>query len=133
MTLIEVMVALLVTTVALLGALATVGATIRGSNYSRNATEASVLVQSRLEAMISMPASTVTSSSPADGVYSTETTLDANGRTNTTNGVFTRVTTWSTINDTTGLRRVVSVTVSWNDGMGSPHSVSGSRQKDPSS
>ena len=46
LTLIEVMVALLVTTIALLGALATVGITVRGANFSRNATEASMLVQS---------------------------------------------------------------------------------------
>ncbi|MGZ3425606.1 MAG: type IV pilus modification PilV family protein, partial [Polyangia bacterium] len=114
MTLIEVMVALLVTTVALLGALATVGATIRGSLYSRNATEASVLVQSQLEAMVSMPS--VTATSPANNSSTTETTLDGTGAVNSTAGVYTRVTSWSTTTDT--LRRVVTVTVSWLDGMG---------------
>ena len=79
MTLIEVMVALLVTTIALLGALATVGITVRGAAFSRSATEASVLVQSKLEQWVSLPAANVTTSSPADGTIITESCLDANG------------------------------------------------------
>jgi Tfp pilus assembly protein PilV len=123
MTLIEVMVALLVTTVALLGALATVGATIRGSIFSRNATEASVLAQSQLEAMVSLP--TVTTTNPANGT-TTEPTLDGTGA---AGSIYTRSTTWGPSSD--GLRRVVTVTVSWQDGMNATHSVTGARQKDP--
>jgi prepilin-type N-terminal cleavage/methylation domain-containing protein len=129
MTLIEVMIALLVTTVALLGALATLGVTIRGTTFSRTATEASVLVQSQLEAMVSLP--TVTATSPADNTTTSETTLDGNGITNTTSGVYQRDTTWSTTSD--GLRRVVTVSVSWLDPVDNTkrHYVTASRQKDP--
>jgi prepilin-type N-terminal cleavage/methylation domain-containing protein len=125
MTLIEVMIALLVTTVALLGALATVGATIRGANFSRNATEASVLAQARLEAMVSLPAGTVTLSTPIDGDLPDE-TLDALGNLGT---IYTRRTTWGTTPDK--LRRTVTVTVTWKDGLGMPHKVVAARQKDP--
>jgi Tfp pilus assembly protein PilV len=131
MTLIEVMIALLVTTVALLGALATVGVTIRGANFSRSATEASVLAQSKLEEMVSLPAATVTSSSPADGTTTIETQLDGSGMVNVTTGVYTRTTVWSTTTVPDALRRVVTVTVQWTDGAGTLHQVVAARQKDP--
>jgi Tfp pilus assembly protein PilV len=128
MTLVEVMMALLVTTVALLGALATLGATVRGTTFSRNATEASVLAQSQLETVVSWP--TVTATSPADGTTTTENNLDSNGISTTSpNGAYTRATAWSSTAD--GQRRVVSVTVSWLDGMGGTHQVTAARQKDP--
>jgi Tfp pilus assembly protein PilV len=128
MTLIEVMVALLVTTVALLGALATVGATIRGGIFSRNATEASVLAQSQLETIVSMSAASVTTSSPADNTITTENGLDGNGMTGSGGG-YTRETKWTTSAD--GARRVITVKVGWLDGMNLPHYVYASRQKDP--
>jgi Tfp pilus assembly protein PilV len=127
MTLIEVMIALLVTTVALLGALATVGMTIRGAAFSRSATEASVLVQSQLEALVSLP--TVSASNPADGTTTTEAQLDGNGMTGAASGIYTRTTTWSTTSD--GQRRLVTVTVSWLDGLNVAHQVTAVRQKDP--
>lgn len=108
LTLIEVMVALLVTTIALLGALATVGITVRGANFSRSATEASVLAQSKLESLVSLPTGTTGGALPAAG--SPETNLDANGNVTAT-GVYTRTTSWS---QTTTQRKVV-VDVSWPD------------------
>jgi len=108
LTLIEVMVALLVTTVALLGALATVGVTVRGANFSRNTTEASVLAQAKLESLVSLPQGTSGGTLPSN---STETGLDANGNTTTT-GIYTRTTTWTAPTTT---QRKVSVDVSWPD------------------
>ena len=121
MTLVEVMVALLVTTVGLLGALASVGVTVRGANFSRSASEASVLVQSKLEQVISLPAGTTTGTLPSGGLPET---LDANGNTTTT-GPYTRTTTWSTVPG--GLQRQVQVQVDWKDGMNVQHSVMASR------
>jgi prepilin-type N-terminal cleavage/methylation domain-containing protein len=107
LTLIEVMIALLITTVALLGALATVGITVRGANYSRTATEASVLAQSKLEQLVSLPVGTVVGALPPG---STETGIDVNGN---TGGVFTRVVTWTASTD--ALRRQCQVEVDWTD------------------
>ncbi len=130
MTLIEVMIALLVTTVALLGALATVGVTIRGTGFSRATTEASVLAQSRLETVVSWP--TVTATNPPDGT-TTESSLDANGMVSTSAGIYQRDTIWSTTAD--GSRRVVTVKVSWADAIDNAdskrHYVWASRQKVP--
>jgi Tfp pilus assembly protein PilV len=125
MTLVEVLIALAVTTVALLGALAMVGMTIRSAAFSRSASEASTLAQAQLEALVSLPS--VTASSPADGSSTTETQLDGNGMVNTTNGGYTRTTAWSSNN---GLR-VVTVSVAWVDGFAVTHQVSAARQKVP--
>ena len=126
MTLIEVMMAMIVTLVALMGALATVGMLIRGSAFSRSVTEASALAQSLLEALVSLP--TVPASSPAAGT-TTETQLDGNGMVNSASGLYTRATTWSTSSD--GLCRVITVDVSWIDGLNVPHHVWAARQKAP--
>ncbi len=139
LTLIEVMVALLVTTIALLGALATVGVTVRGANFSRMATEASVLVQSKLEQMVSYTASTVTASTPVDGTTITEPCLDANGTApavSCTAGQlaaypYQRVTVWGTTTAPDAGRRTLTTTVSWTDANGNPHSVVATRLKDP--
>jgi prepilin-type N-terminal cleavage/methylation domain-containing protein len=131
LTLIEVMIALVVTTVALLGALATVGMTVRGAAFSRSTSEATVLVQSQLEALVSQTG--VTATSPADGTQTIETQLDGNGMTNTVTGQYTRTTTWGTITDATGQRRLVTVRVQWPDAIDSTktHQVIAVRQKDP--
>src|SRR5262249_12563229 len=75
MTLIEVMVALGLASVGMLGALAMVGASMRGGSFSRNMTEASVLVQSKLESELLRTG--VTQSSPQG--TTTESSLDALG------------------------------------------------------
>jgi Tfp pilus assembly protein PilV len=124
LTLIEVMIALLVTTIALLGALATVGVTTRGANFSRSATEASVLVQSTLEQLVSLPTGTTGGALPAVPPQP-ETLLNANGTT-IPPGIYTRTTQWTQ----TAQRRQVTVTVGWTDGLGAPHSVTASRTQD---
>lgn len=121
LTLIEVMVALLVTTVALLGALATVGITVRGANFSRSATEASILAQSALEANVSLLTGATGTLPP-----NTSETLDGNGTANVA-GIYTRTTEWSASAD--GLLRICKVTVTWTDGLGSPHQVIAQRQQ----
>ena len=139
LTLIEVMVALLVTTIALLGALATVGVTVRGANFSRMATEASVLVQSKLEELVSTSAVNVTASTPADNTTITEPCLDANGIapivTCSAGALaaypYQRETKWGTTTTPDTGRRTVQVTVSWTDGNGNPHQVVATRLKDP--
>ena len=126
LTLIEVMVALLVTTVALLGALATVGITVRGASFSRSATEASILAQSKLEEQVSLPSGT-TGTLPTSG--GTESNLDGNGNTQVNGtGIYTRITEWTPSTD--GLRRICTVKVWWKDGLGTQHWVYASRQQD---
>ena len=117
MTLIEVMIALVVTTVGLLGALAMVGSLYVGSTFNRNATEALTLAQSKIEQINSQQ---VTLANPPDTFLETE-ILDALGNVVATPG-FTRTTLWGT-NLAQQTRRIL-VTVSWNDGGGRPHSVS---------
>lgn len=128
LTLIEVMVALLITTIALLGALATVGITVRGANFSRNATEASVLAQTKLEQEVSLPQGSTSTTLPASSNETGLTAIDANGMTGNSNSIYSRSTTWSLSSD--GLRRVCTVIVSWTDGLGVPHYVYASRQQD---
>ena len=127
MTLIEVMIALLVTTIALLGALATVGITVRGANFSRNATEASVLVQTKLESLVSLPQGVSGGALPGNTTETGSTAIDANGNTGT-GGIYTRTTTWT--QTTSPAQRTCTVTVSWTDLTGSPHSVTASRTQD---
>ena len=129
LTLIEVMIALLVTTIALLGALATVGITIRGANFARTATEASVLAQSKLEQLVSLPQGTQGGSLPTGtGLVGTESNIDANGNNNPP-GIFTRITSWSTSSD--GIRRTCTVEVDWTDTINPlvTHKVYASRQQ----
>ncbi|HEY1587874.1 MAG TPA: prepilin-type N-terminal cleavage/methylation domain-containing protein [Polyangia bacterium] len=125
LTLIEVMIALLVTTIALLGALATVGITVRGANFSRNATEASVLVQTKLESLVSLPQGPSGGALPV--TVSPELTLDANGLTVPT-GIYTRTTKWT--QTASPAQRTCTVTVSWTDLTGSSHAVTASRTQD---
>jgi hypothetical protein len=127
LTLIEVMIALLVTTIALLGALATVGITIRGANFSRTASEASVLAQSKLEQLVSLPQGKQGGSLPTGtGMAGPEANIDANGN---AGGIFTRITTWSPSPD--GIRRICTVEVDWPDTINPlvTHKVFASRQQ----
>ena len=127
LTLIEVMIALLVTTIALLGALATVGITVRGANFSRNATEASVLVQAKLEQLVSLPQGTSGGALPSNTSETGPTAIDANGNTGT-GGIYSRFTTWS--QTTTPAQRTCTVNVTWSDLTGKSHSVTASRTQD---
>jgi Tfp pilus assembly protein PilV len=127
MTLIEVMAALMLATVALLGALALLLSSTRGGVFARSLTEASTLVQSKLETVAAR--SSVTSSSPADGLESQETKLDAFGAVNTTAGQYTRTTVWSTQTIGSCTRRRATVTVTWSDAFGTPHTVTAWRER----
>jgi prepilin-type N-terminal cleavage/methylation domain-containing protein len=119
MTLIEVMVALVVTTVGILGALAMISSLFVGATFNRNATEAMTLAQSTIEQVDSQ---IITMSSPADGPAAAETGLDAYGVTGSgPTNIFTRQLTWGTTLD--NQRRSVNVVVSWNDGAGKAHQV----------
>jgi type IV pilus assembly protein PilV len=127
MTLIEVMVALLVASVGLLGSLAMVGAVWNGTTFSRHATEAQVLAQSRLEQLQSL-VSTTSNPLPSDtapvGAFADETgtgvvanPIDATGAAAPATGgtLFYRQVQWSTLNYATGLQRGINVKVCWND------------------
>ena len=129
MTLVEVMIALLITVVGLLAALAMLGTVVRSGSFSRRATEASVLAQSRLESLVSM--SVVTATNPPDsgaGSPASTEAIDALGNPSAS-GPYTRTTAWSTTPD--ARRRVVTVTVSWLDSAAVKHAVVAARQKDP--
>jgi prepilin-type N-terminal cleavage/methylation domain-containing protein len=124
-TLIEVMIALCVSVVGLLGGLALVLSLLSGGVFARRMTEASTLAQSKLEVV---NAQLVTATTPADGAVFTESTLDAFGAV-VAGGSYTRTTTWGTTGD--GLRRSVVVTVSWLDATNRAHSVSATEERIP--
>jgi prepilin-type N-terminal cleavage/methylation domain-containing protein len=127
-TLIEVMIALVVSLVGLLGALGLTISIMTGGTFSRNMTEASTLVQSKLETVNSQ---VITLTSPSNGLVSPTECLDAYG--NALSGSpcpqYTRLTTWGLTSD--GLRRSVVVEVDWNDGASNLHSVSASAERIP--
>ena len=124
-TLIEVMIALVVSLVGMLGALGLTVSIMNGGTFARYMTEASTLAQSKLEAINSQ---VITLTSPANGTVQTETTLDAYGSVVST-GQYTRTTTWGVTAD--GLRRGITVNVSWVDGAGITHNVSASEERIP--
>jgi Tfp pilus assembly protein PilV len=101
-TLIEVMIAILLTVVAVLGMMALFKVETQAGASSRRETEAAVLAQDRLEALR-------TRAALADGTDITESGLDANGM---LSGPFTRRSLVTAVG--TNLR--ISVTVSWDDG-----------------
>jgi len=124
MTLIEVMIALVVTTVGLLGALAVVGVSVKGANFSRSTTEASVLAQSKLEQKVSLPVGATTDTAPANETEY----FDVNGvSTAQASAYFTRSTFW-TLGVNGGKARQLSVSVTWTDVI--PRAVWASRIQD---
>jgi prepilin-type N-terminal cleavage/methylation domain-containing protein len=125
MTMMEVMIALAIATVGLLGALAMLGTLFRGAAQGRAFSEAMTLAQSKLEAEVSRgPISLVTPASTT----TTEAAMDALGRT-TGSGPFdyTRSTTWSVTTD--NLRRKVAVTVTFTDSGGATHPLTVERER----
>jgi type II secretory pathway pseudopilin PulG len=134
MTLIEVLVALLLATIALLGALALLLTSTRGGAFARNMTEASILAQSKLEERVTMTGVTTTTSPlvPPNGAETVETTLNALGKVDTAAGIFTRTTTWGLVTAPDGsLRRSITVTVAWLDAAGKGHAVTAARDRAP--
>jgi Tfp pilus assembly protein PilV len=86
-TMIEVMVAMLLTAIAIIGILALFMAQTRASGYSRHMTEATALCQDKLEQLRTLTASSV-------GISGTDNNLDEKGVSGT--GIYTRTWTWVT-------------------------------------
>lgn len=84
-TMIEVMVAMLLTAIAIIGIMALYMAQTKASGFSRHMTEATALCEDKLEQLRTMTASSV-------GINGTQTTLDEKGKTGA-GGVYTR--TWT--------------------------------------
>jgi prepilin-type N-terminal cleavage/methylation domain-containing protein len=125
MTLIEVMVALLVTTVGLLGALAVVGISTRGGNFSRSTTQASLLAQAKLEQRVSLPTGKTSDSLPTvDPTDCFDVSGIATSSCSASTAFFTRTTKWTFSPD--GKQRQMQVDVKWTD-MTGPHAVSAVR------
>jgi type II secretion system protein I len=103
-TLIEVLVALSIMSLGMIGILALQKAATSASGYSRRATEAAVLAEDRLEKMRTLPLSTV-----IDGFD----TVDASGVEND-EGLFTR--TWTIV--TADEIATLTVRVQWNESDG---------------
>jgi type II secretory pathway pseudopilin PulG len=145
-TLIEVLIALLIATVGLLGALAMLGSLVGGTSFSRNATEASVIAQSRLEELQALTNVTAVPPVPADtagcnpiDVAACTTAMAAlpndppNGVLDGTGkvyisappptAIYTRKVAWNTITGLGSSVRQVRVDVSWTDAGGRAHSV----------
>ncbi len=126
-TLIEVMVALLIATVGLLGALAMIATIMRGSTFARNVSEASALLQSKVEEAQALAGVSLVPPVPANGTV-TESGIDAFGR-SAPDGIFTRATTWGITAD--NQRRTVAITVTWNDNGGQQHAISATAERIP--
>lgn len=129
LTLLEVLIALLVSTVGLLGALAMLGTILGGGQFSRDATEASILAQDRLEELVILPGTSL----PLNG-STVENQVNAFGKINVTDGsgIYTRTTTWGSYTDSQGnLRRTIAVAVSWLDALGRPHAITAQRERSP--
>ena len=125
-TLIEVMMAMMIALVGLMGLLAITLVMGRGAMYTRNLSEASLLVQTKIEEIQSQVGVTVTPANPPNGA--TVEVLDALGRISST-GSFTRTTTWSISSD--GLRRVAEVSVVFADASGTTRTVIASTERIP--
>jgi len=138
MTLIEVMVALIVASIGLLGTLALMGTIVRGGDYSRRVTEASVLLQYKLEEYTIKPYLNLpgdgTLCSPAGTVLPDADTVNALAQSPAglqPGQAYTRTTYVCTFTDATGTRRRVTTTVSWTDNFNRPHSITASRERVP--
>jgi Tfp pilus assembly protein PilV len=125
MTMMEVMMAIIVATIGLLGSLAMMSLLFRTSTYSRNLSEAMALVQQKLEAEVSRGAITLTVPASAS---TTESVMDGLGNTAGAGPfLYTRATTWSVSTD--GKRRKIAVTVTFNDNAGIQHTVLAERER----
>jgi prepilin-type N-terminal cleavage/methylation domain-containing protein len=125
MTLVELLVALVVATIGLLGTLALLGTLFAGSTFSRSLTEATTLAQAKAEETVVAPLN------PPDGTQPVESGLDGLGRAVLPPGPYTRTTTWSTVIDAAGARRHVEVVVSWIDGRSIAHQVTAQVERIP--
>jgi prepilin-type N-terminal cleavage/methylation domain-containing protein len=112
-TLIEVMVALLLAAIAIMGILGLYTTSTRASGFSRHTTEATILAEDKIESLRLLPAVQV-------GTAITEPGLGALGTTST--GIFTRSYTSLLVPNPACNYANVQVIVTWNDD-GTDHSV----------
>jgi hypothetical protein len=146
MTLIEVMIALLVATVGLLGALAMLSTLLSGSSFSRHLTEASVIGQSRIEELQMLVGVTAVPANPPDtslgcdpdpmavgcvpvedppAGYANGTLLDGTGKpaAATAGGLFQRYVAWGSQVGGGAQLRLMRVDVRWTDSFGRLHQI----------
>lgn len=124
MTMIEVLMAIVVAMIGLLGALAMISMLFRSATFSRNLSEATSLVQSRLETQVTLTPISLTTSLGT----TTEAVMDALGQTTGAGPfLYTRTTVWSLSSD--GKRCKIAVTVSFNDAAGIQHNVTAERER----
>jgi type IV pilus modification protein PilV len=150
MSLIEVLVALLVSAIGLFGALALIGTLLKGGDFSRRMTEASVLAQFKLEEIVSWRFTDITSSvnsttnaqfislstdcgsfSAAAPVSTAQNeTIDSTGKTWAAGAgtKFTRSWDGCTPTGSAGARKRVYVWLQWTDAVGQ-HTVTLSRER----
>jgi type II secretory pathway pseudopilin PulG len=124
MTMMEVMMAIIVATIGLLGSLAMMSLLFRTSTYSRNLSEAMALVQQKLELEVSRGPITLTT--PPDG-STAEAMMDGLGNTAGTPALYTRTTIWSPSTD--AKRRKIVVQVMFQDNRGIQHTVQAERER----
>ena len=124
MTMMEVMMAIIVATIGLLGSLAMVSTLFRGATFTRNMAEALSLVQSKLEIEVSRGSISLTV--PTSSAVA-ESPMDALGDTTASIKPFTRTTTWSVTSD--GKRRKVQVDVVFTDTQGMAHTLTAYRER----
>ena len=103
-TLIEVMVALVVTVLGLIAVTGTLMASMHGTSYARHATEATVLAEDKLEMLILTPLSQLASGTDR---------VDPQGQVRSTDGF---VRTWTV--DWDGNLARIAVAVAWHEGDG---------------
>jgi prepilin-type N-terminal cleavage/methylation domain-containing protein len=128
MTLLEVMIALLIASVGLLGALAMLGTLMSGGSYSRAVTDASILAQEKVEDQLALVAI------PAVGTTGTDPNIDRFGMALPTGSPqqYLRTWIWSSYTDSLGsTRNRVSVSVAWSDTLGTTHTIYAERERAP--
>ncbi len=100
-TMIEVMIAMVLTAVAIMGIIALYITQTKASNFSRHSTEAAMLAQDKVER--------IRTGSGSAGMLTTDTAVNERG---SASGIFTRTTTMSSA---TGNYWDMKVTVTWSD------------------
>lgn len=118
-TLIEVMIALTLTAVAVLGLIAMYASSMKASGFSRHQAEAAALAQEKVEQLRSGPAGSIGSGSDVN--------LDPIGSAGT--GIYTRK--YSQTADSSGAYDDILVTVSWSDDGTAHHVTVYARRNDP--
>ena len=113
-TMIEVMVAMLITAIALIGILALFMTQTKASGFSRHSTEATALCQDKLEQLRTMTAASI-------GTTGSQTNIDSNG---SNGGVYSRSWTWTNYTSYVDLLCTASWTEDEGGGSGSGKSVS---------